>query len=66
MCMKTRPLIDDIKKGWYDIDEGIIKLPKAMVLELLKEVHMRRKVMSLPKKAIQEKHTAQFKGMDND
>ena len=46
--MKVNVLIQEIKKGCYDVDDGFVKLDKKMVLELLKELHRRRRVMSIP------------------
>lgn len=50
--MKVNVLIQEIKKGCYDVDDSFVKLDKKMVLELLKELHRRRRVMSIPNKVL--------------
>lgn len=50
--MKVNVLIQEIKKGCYDVEDGFVKLDKKMVLELLKELHRRRRVMSIPNKVL--------------
>lgn len=51
--MKISVLIQKIKQGFYDVNEDIdddeVKLPKQMVLELLRELQKRRRVMSRPR-----------------
>lgn len=54
--MKVNVLIQKIKKGCYDVDDGFVKLDKKMVLELLKELHRRRRVMSIPNEVLVLKH----------
>ena len=54
--MKINVLLQEIKNGQHDLDEKFVKLPKKMVLELFKELHRRRKVMSVPNKVMVERH----------
>ena len=54
--MKANELARDIKMGKYDAAESsLVLLPKKMILELLKELHGRRKRDSRPRKRDKEK-----------
>lgn len=49
--MKANELARDIKMGKYNAAESnLVLLPKKMVLEMLKELHGRRKRDSKPRK----------------
>ena len=49
--MKANELARDIKMGKYDAsDSNLVLLPKKMMLEMLKELHGRRKRDSKPRK----------------
>lgn len=51
--MKISVLLQEIKQGFYnvreDIDDDEVKLPKQLVLDLLRELQKRRRVMSRPR-----------------
>lgn len=54
--MKANELARDIKMGKYDAAESnLVLLPKKMILEMLKELHSRRKRDSRPRKRDKEK-----------
>ena len=49
--MKANELARDIKMGKYDAaDSNLVLLPKKLMLEILKELHGRRKRDSRPRK----------------
>ena len=62
--MKVNVLIQEIKKGYYDVEDGFVKLDKKMVLELLKELHRRRRVMSIPNEVLVLKHKEKANARD--
>ena len=62
--MKVNVLIQEIKKGCYDVEDGFVKLDKKMVLELLKELHRRRRVMSIPNEVLVLKHKEKANARD--
>lgn len=62
--MKVNVLIQEIKKGCYDVDDGFVKLDKKMVLELLKELHRRRRMMSIPNEVLVLKHKEKANARD--
>ncbi|MBR5589407.1 MAG: hypothetical protein IKW41_04585 [Phascolarctobacterium sp.] len=54
--MKANELARDIKMGKYDSAERhLVLMPKKMILEMLKELHGRRKRDSIPRKRNKEK-----------
>ena len=54
--LKANELARDIKMGKYDAAESnLVLLPKKMILEMLKELHGRRKRDSRPRKRDKEK-----------
>ena len=62
--MKVNVLIQEIKKGYYDVDDGFVKLDKKMMLELLKELHRRRRVMSIPNEVLVLRHKEKTNARD--
>lgn len=54
--LKANELARDIKMGKYDAAESnLVLMPKKMILEMLKELHGRRKRDSRPRKRDKEK-----------
>ena len=54
--LKANELARDIKMGKYDAAESnLVLIPKKMILEMLKELHGRRKRDSRPRKRDREK-----------